>query len=239
MRQSDRDAAAQLPVFAGLDADIVDRLVAGARAERVPAGTLLFSESDVATELYVLVSGIVEISKLEGRRDCGVLMFTRGDIFMPAAALFEEPYLISGRTLTPARVLLLEGKALREEAMRNPQLAMRMCQIVSGQWRMAVRHVLDLKCRSAPERLAAFLLRLVDESPFSDNAELPIPKRHLAARVGMTAETLSRTLQLLAEKGLHVRGNRILVKDRARIEKFCGPDPYPDRSEAPLGVFAL
>ena len=239
MRQTDRDAAALFPLFVGLDAETVDRLLAGATTERVPPGTVLFTESDPATQVHVLIGGIVEISKVDGRRDCGVLMFTRGDIFMPAAVLFEEPYLISGRALTPVRMMLLEGKALREEAMRNPQVAMRICQIVSGQWRMAVRHVLDLKCRSAPERLAAFLLRLVDESPFSDNAELPIPKRHLASRVGMTAETLSRTLQLLAENGLHVRGSRILVKDRARIEKFCGPDPYPQRSEAPLGVFAL
>jgi CRP/FNR family transcriptional activator FtrB len=239
MRQSDADAAVQLPLFAGLGPEAIERLVAGARSERLAAGTLLFSESERAKDVHVLLSGMVEISKHDGRRDCGVLMFTRGDIFMPAAALFEELYLVSGRALTPVRILLLRGDALRDEAMRNPQLAMRICQILSGQWRMAVRHVLDLKCRSAPERLAAFLLRLVDESPFSDNAELPIPKRHLASRVGMTAETLSRTLQLLADNGLHVRGNRILVKDRARIEAFCGPDPYPDRSEAPLGVYAL
>lgn len=239
MRQSDRDAAAQLPLFAGLEPAVVDRLIADATTDRLAPGTLLFSEGEPARDVHVLLSGMVEISKTDGRRDCGVLMFTGGDMFMPAAALFDEPYLVSGRVLTPARVLLLNGTALRDEALRNPLLAMRICQVVSGQWRMAVRHVLDLKCRSAPERLAAFLLRLVDESPFSDNAELPIPKRYLASRVGMTAETLSRTLQLLADNGLHVRGSRILVKDRAKIEKFCGPDPYPDRSEAPLGVFAL
>jgi len=239
MRQSDADAAAQLPLFAGLEPQAVERLVAGARSERFAPGTLLFSEGEPATDVHVLFSGMVEISRTDGRRDCGVLMFTDGDVFMPAAALFEERYLVSGRVLTPARVLLLRGDALREEAMRNAQLAMRICQVLSGQWRMAVRHILDLKCRSAPERLAAFLLRLVDESPFSESAELPIPKRYLASRVGMTAETLSRTLQLLADNGLHVRGNRILVKDRVRIEEFCGPDPYLDRSEAPLGVFAL
>lgn len=239
MRESDKEAAARLPLFSGIEAQVIERTLADAAVQRVPSGTLLFKEGDPATFVHVLMSGMVEISKVNGRRECGVLMFTSGDIFMPAAALFDGPYLISGRVLTTSRVILLNGRTLRDQASQCPALAMRICQLVAGQWRMAVRHILDLKCRSAPQRLGAFLLRLVDESPIADNAELPFPKRHLAARVGMTAETLSRTLQLLADNGLHVRGTRILVKDRARIEKFCGPDPYPDRAEASLGVHAL
>lgn len=239
MKPSDREAVGSLPLFVGLDRSCVDRLLVGATIERAPAGTMLFREGEEASLVHVLMSGMVEVSKMQGRRECGVLMFTGGDIFMPAAAVFQEPYLTSGRVLSPSRLLTIKGSVLREEATSNPQVAMRMCQLIAGQWRMAVRHILDLKCRSAPERLGAFLLRIVDESPNSDNAELPIPKRHLATRVGMTAETLSRTFQLLAENGLHVRGNRILVKDRAGIEKFCGPDPYPERAETSLGVHAL
>ena len=49
-------------------------------------------------------------------------------------------------------------------------------------------------------------------------------KRNLAARIGMTPETLSRTLQTLADNGLVVRGRQIIVRDRARIESFCGAD---------------
>lgn len=239
MRQSDEEAVAKLPLFVGLDAPARERLLCDATVQRVPAGTMLFREGDKAELIHLLISGVVEITKMEGRRECGVLMFTSGDIFMPAAALWDEPYLTSGRALTSARLLLLRGKSLQEEAQRSPALAMRFCQLVSGQWRMAVRHILDLKCRSAPERLGAFLLRLVDERPFSETAELPFPKRSLAARVGMSAETLSRTLQLLADNGLHLRGTRIIVKDRAKIERFCGPDPYPERAETALGVHAL
>ena len=239
MRHGDDEAIAKLPLFAGLEPALRERLLRASTVQRVPAGTVLFREGERAEVIHLIISGVVEITKMEGRRECGVLMFTGGDIFMPAAAIWEEPYLTSGRTLNSARLILLPGTAVREEAERSPELAMRICQLVSGQWRMAVRHILDLKCRSAPERLGAFLMRLVDESPFSETAELPFPKRSLAARVGMTAETLSRTLQLLADNGLHLRGTRIVVKDRAKIERFCGPDPYPDRAETALGVHAL
>ena len=239
MADAEDDGTLSLPLFAGLEPQLRGRLLANARVERVPAGTVLFSEGGKAEFIHLVMSGVVEITKMEGRRECCVLIFTCGDVFMPAASLWDEPYLTSARALTSARLLLLDGDRVRDEARRSPELAMRMCQLISGQWRMAVRHILDLKCRSAPERLGAFLLRLVDESPFGDMAELPFPKRSLAARVGMTAETLSRTLQLLADNGLHLRGSRIIVKDRALIERFCGPDPYPERTETALGVYAL
>jgi CRP-like cAMP-binding protein len=135
-------------------------------------------------------------------------------------------------------LLVLDGTRLREEALKSAELAMRIAQLIGGQWRMAVRHIVDLKCRSAPQRLASFLLRLADQGT-SGVTPLPISKQRLAARVGMTAETLSRSLQLLAENGLHLRGARIIVNDRSRIDQICGPDPYSQRDEVALGVHAL
>jgi CRP/FNR family transcriptional activator FtrB len=110
---------------------------------------------------------------------------------------------------------------------------------MSGQWRMAVRNILDLNCRTAAQRVGAFLLRIADLQSDTSAPVLPIAKRHLAVRLGITAETLSRMLQTLADHGLHLRGRVIVVRDRAAIEEFCGPDPYPDKDERILDVFAL
>lgn len=238
MFASDRDDIPDIQLFSGLAPALTDRLLTGATFESVPPGTVLFREGEVARHVHVLISGIVELSKIEGRRECAVMMATTGDVFMPVAALFDEPYLTSARVLATARLLMLDAAVMRREAMEQPQLAMRIVQLVGGQWRMAVRQILDLKSRSAPERLGAFLLRLADLSG-GESAELPIPKRHLAARVGISAETLSRTLQMLAENGLHLRGRRIIVKNREKIEAFCGPEPYPSRGERGLGVHTL
>jgi CRP/FNR family transcriptional regulator, transcriptional activator FtrB len=112
-------------------------------------------------------------------------------------------------------------------------------KVISGQWRMAVRNILDLNCRSAAQRLASFLLRLADLQPESTSSILPISKRHLAARLGMSAETLSRMLQVVADNGVHLRGRSIIVHNRERAEAFCGPDPYPGGDERSLNVFAL
>jgi CRP/FNR family transcriptional activator FtrB len=229
----------QLPLLADLPEPVAGRLVSMADARRFRPGEILFRDGERDESVRILTSGLVELSRIARGRECGVLILSAGDLIMPAAALFDEPYLSAARALTPVRMLLIDAAVLRAEMAGCPELALRMLRIVGGQWRMAVRHILDLKSRNAPERLGAFLLRLVDEGPLADSAELPIPKRHLAARVGMTAETLSRTLHILAQNGLFVRGRRILVRVRARIEHFCGPDPYSDRTEAKLSVQAL
>jgi len=110
---------------------------------------------------------------------------------------------------------------------------------MAGQWRLALKIILDLKCRTPSQRLAAFLLRLHDAKPVGSVAEVPFSKRQLASRVGMQPETLSRTLQTLAANGLYLRGREIVLKDRTAIEDFCGPDPYPSADEGDLGVYAL
>ncbi len=230
---------ADIPLLASLPRASRDRILRGARVDRLPAGATLFCEGDPPIDFHILLRGMIDLSHNHCGRHYTVLLMTAGDVFMPAAALSSEPYLVSARTLTPSRILVLDAALVREEVLHTPSFALAIARLVSGQWRMALRIILDLKCRSASERLAAFLLRLHDARPPGTIAQIPFAKHQLAARVGMQPETLSRTLQVLADNGLRVRGREIIVWDRARVEAFCGPDPYPGRSEGDLGVHVL
>lgn len=239
MRAPDLQAAKKLPMFAALEERQLGRLMLGAKVRSYGADSILFEEGKEPDHLHILLKGVVELYSGFGPRECGILLLSPGDIFMPAASLFNEPYLNSARVLRRARVMMLDVEVVRAEAVSSTELALRLGRALAGQFRMAVRHIIDLKCRSAPQRLASFLLRLVDESSLSASAELPVSKRSLAARVGMTAETLSRTFQTLAEHGLQVRGTRVILHDRERIEAFAGPRLYQDDDEAGLDVYAF
>jgi CRP/FNR family transcriptional activator FtrB len=157
---------------------------------------------------------------------------------MPGAVLFREPYVASARTLGSARLLLLDADRVRTQAATSGQFAIRLSRAMAGQFRVAVRQVLDLKSRNAAQRLASFLLKFADKSA-APMPELPMRKRNLAARIGMTPETLSRTLQILADNGLVVRGRQIIIRDRERIERFCGPSGRRQIAEDALQVHVL
>lgn len=215
----------------------VDRL-GGLSNHRFESGEEICRSGDRLDKLHFLESGIVELCQMRERTDCCVLLLSAGDLLFPVAALFEEPCLTAARAITPVQTIALEIEAVRAEARCNPALAMELSAVVGGQWRMAVRHILDIRCRSVPQRLANFLLRLVDESPLHEKARLPFAKGALAARVGASPETLSRAIQTIAKHGLLIRGREIIVRDRGSIERFCEPNVYLGENERRLQVHA-
>lgn len=238
MTTADIDAVACLPVFAGLGRDELARLLHFSAIQRYPSGTVLFHEREQPDKLHIILSGTVEIYSNGGEREWGLMLMNAGDICMPGSVLFNEPYTTSARTLGTCRMLVVDAAQVRAEAAGCAQFAIDMARAMAGQYRVAIRQVLDLKTRNAAQRLASFLLKIVDTSS-CPAPELPMRKRSLAARIGMTPETLSRTLQSLADNGLVVRGRQIIVRDRERIEAFCGPDPYRPETEDKLEVHVL
>lgn len=79
--------------------------------------------------------------------------------------------------------------------------------------------------RSSAQRLAAYLESLAEPETGSEACaiELPVTKTTLAARLGITKETMSRLLRDLKEQGLiaMTRGN-ITILDRARLAGLSG-----------------
>jgi CRP/FNR family transcriptional activator FtrB len=225
-------------LFAGLPRQQAESLLQIATVQRYPRGTTLFEEGEYADKLYILLSGAVEIFSTCRGREWGLFLMNSGDVLMPVAVMFSEPYLNSARTVSSSRLLLIDAERVRELASSSADFALRLSRPTAAQLRMTMRQVLELKCRNAAQRLGSFLLKLSDKAE-SGTAELPMPKRNLAARIGMTPETLSRTLQVLADNGLVVRGRQIIVRDRGRIESFCGPDPCPISDTERLKINAL
>jgi CRP/FNR family transcriptional activator FtrB len=235
---AEMDAVAGLPIFSELGREELTRLLQASSIERYPSGTILFHERDLPEKLHVILSGTIEVYSNGGEREWGVMLMNAGDICMPGSVLFNEPYTTSARTLGLCRMLLIDAERVRTEAAACAQFALQIGRAMAGQFRVAIRQVLDLKTRNAAQRLASFLLKIVDSSTCTV-PELPMRKRNLAARIGMTPETLSRTLQILADNGLVVRGREIIVRDRERIEAFRGPDPYRPETEDKLEVHVL
>lgn len=234
-----RSPLSEIPFIGSLPGPCRDRLLQSAGVARFSPGSQLFGTGALPTDLYILLSGMVDFECTYGSHDCMVMIMSPGDVLNPAAVLFNEPYLTSANVLIPSRILLVGAQAVRAEARKTPELVLSLAKIIAGHWRLALRMNLDLKCRSPAQRLGSFLLRLHEARSPKTLPQLPFSKRQLASRIGMQPETLSRALQTLAANGLHLRGRIIDVTDRERMESFCGPDPYPRECDPMLGVHAL
>jgi CRP-like cAMP-binding protein len=229
----------EYPLFGGVPQSVVDSLLRSSFARQCAPGALIVKQGEHAAALHIIRRGIVDLTHFSGKSECGLLLLSSKDLLLPATTLFDEPALVSARALTNVKILSIDGQAVERALTQSSCLSLNLMKAMSGQWRMAVRSILDLNCRTAAQRVGAFLLRLADLQSEGAEPILPIAKRHLAVRLGMSAETLSRMLQTVADHGLYLRGRSIVVRDRAALEQFCGPDPYPVRDERSLDVFAL
>jgi CRP/FNR family transcriptional regulator, transcriptional activator FtrB len=227
------------PIFDGVEKAIRTRLIASSTLRQYRSGDLIVRQGDLLGGLHIVHRGLVDLAHVRGDHECSVLLLAAKDLLLPATALFSERSIVSARALTTTKIVVLNSAVINQAMGETRVLADNLLKALAGQWRMAVRNVLDLNCRTSAQRLASFLLRLVDLQPESGAPILPIPKRHVAARLGMTPETLSRMLQVIADNGIYLRGRTIIVRDRGRAEAFCGPDPYPGGDERALNVFAL
>ena len=173
----------------------------------------------------------IEPRRIDGRETVVDILWPV-DCFVMAAALSGEPYLVTARTLLPSEALLLEAANLRRCVAEDPALAGTMLGLMAGQHRRMVRQVMDLKLRTATQRLGCFLLRLIDATGNGPAASLPFAKATLASRLGMTPENLSRAFRALEPAGIDVEGSRVVVRDRAKVEALCRPDALIDGIEA-------
>lgn len=195
-------------------------------------GDLLFEEGGEPGCLFVLLDGLVELFATRRKREAAVLIMWPPAIILPAAALSSERYLLAGRALTKVKAIALDAQEVRKEVERSAALARLFTSLLAAQFRLLVRQVKDQKLRGGPQRLCAFLSRVLRETGKDGFADLPIAKATLASRLGMTPESLSRALHVVEENGIAMRGSRIILLDPDRVSRFCDPDPLfdgPDR----------
>jgi CRP/FNR family transcriptional activator FtrB len=195
------------------------RLLRPSFTQQLPRGAVMFDQHEQADFLHLLLDGSVGlIARDETGADTVVEIFGPGELFLAPAVVLRLPYLASATALTDVRVLMVPAEAFRAALAEDPQLARATIELLSRHWRLMVDQVVDLKLRPAERRAARFLARRVSEEAGAGSAELPEPRSAIAARLGMTPETLSRTLAGLEAEGvIRSAGRRIDVPDRDRL----------------------
>jgi CRP/FNR family transcriptional activator FtrB len=157
-----------------------------------------------------------------------VEILAAGEAFVIPAVMLRLPCPVTAIALAPCRLIAIPAEDVRAAAAADPGLMRAAMEQVARQWRLMVDQVVDLKTRDATQRAARFLLRRL--SSLRGAVDLPEPRAAIAARLGMTPESLSRALHGLEAAGLlRLQGRRVDVPDRAALLRATLP-----RNEARL-----
>lgn len=226
MRDDEKMSLRNLPLFRNISEATSDALMQGAYSQIFPPRLELFRQGQIADFLYIVVEGMVELYA-----DWNGQMTVMGRVepvttFILAACVRDLPYLMSARTMERSRIIMLPVGNLREQMRKDPELAMAAMEELALGYRTMVRHAKNLKLRTARARLAAWIL---SSAQGVSAIILPAEKRHIASYLGITPESLSRTLRDLQTDGIKVDGSRIIITDASKLADVAVPDPLMDR----------
>ena len=218
------DALQSLATFATWDRNLLARLNDIADLARVGPDEVLFKEGSLLDELTFLLSGrAVAVSS----HPSGGEALT--DVLLPvqplclSAVLLGQPAPFGARTVTSARLIILPAAELLAMVRSEPALALPFLDHALIEIQQLTLTICDLKLRSSPQRLAEYLLGLVDASELTPaRFVLPFEKRLLAARIGCSQENLSRAFAALRRFGVQTQRGAVVLPDVASLKAFCG-----------------
>lgn len=195
-------------------ADAIDRLglrMSFAKDEEI------FAQDEDADMIYRVVSGVVRTSRLmsDGRRQVG-------DFYYPGDIFGLEPgdeHRYSAEALSDCVVQVLKQSALRTQADEEA-LARVIWDATARELERAQEHVMLLGRKSAFEKVASFLSDITRRGK-NHAGDLPMSRQDIADYLGLTIETVSRTISKLQSAAIiefegcrrfHVRNDAALAR---------------------------
>ena len=186
----------------------------------------IYGEAEKALSFYKVVSGAVRTHKLlsDGRRQIGAFHF-EGDLFGFEAG---EIHRFTAEAVAEATVLVFKRRTLEQLAARDLDVARWLWALTARNLDHAEEHMMLLGRKTATERVAAFLLEMDECMQPVGPLTLPMSRRDIADYLGLSVETVSRTIsQLQSEGAVELLGSReVTLHSRAKLRALGSEESW-------------
>lgn len=171
----------------------------------------IYGESEPADYLYKVMRGTVRTYKvlIDGRRQIGGF-YLPGDMF---GVEVGEEHALSTEAIMDCHLLMARGA-------REAAVARELWTLIGHELERAQDHIL-LLTKSAQERVASFLLEMAEPASAGNTIELPMTRQDIEEYLGLTIETVSRTLaHLEATAAIEVHSRQIVLRNRSALRRL-------------------
>lgn len=223
-----RHYLATLPLFHGLQPEVVDRIAPSVGELRAAKGHIVFRRGDPCNGFHAVVYGQVKLA-VEPRRGVEKVIeqVRAGQSFGRSIMFTDLTYPIYAQALVDTLLLHIPRQAIRDEIHRTPQLATRMTSGLGLKSHGLASDVEAYALRAGVQRVVGYLLRRAvpagggeaggREAPA--RVRLDISRNLVASWLNLTEEQFFRILDDLAcEQLICVRGSEIRILDPDRLK---------------------
>ena len=184
-----------------------------------PRNAEIYGEGEAADYIYRVVSGAVRTYKVlaDGRRQVG-------GFYLPGDMFGLEPgdeHTFSAEAIAESKVLVIKRSAVMALAERDGEVARPLWNLTGRELSRVQDHIL-LLIKSAHERVATFLLEMAERESAGNAVDLPMSRQDIADYLGLTIETVSRTLSHMESLAtIEVPSSRrIVLRNRAALSRL-------------------
>jgi len=203
-----------LSVCGALDLSELGELQSLAQTSIFEPKQTLFVEGDPAESLFSITQGMVRLYKLVPDGGRQIIGFALPGEFLGLS--MANHYEFSAESIVPTRVCRFSRAVFSAFVDQKPHLLRRMHEFSGHELNLAQEQMVILGRRNAEGKLAAFLIgmrdRLAAITEQSVTLPLPMSRVDIADFLGLTVETVSRTLSHMAKIKLIV-----IVPDGVRL----------------------
>jgi CRP/FNR family nitrogen fixation transcriptional regulator len=177
----------------------------------------IYGEGEPSEYVYQVIRGDVRTYKLlnDGRRQIGAFLLP-GDVFGLDSG---SAHRLTAEAIVDTTVRLVKRHNLEAAAGSNVKVAHNLWTMTASELRHAEDHMLLLGRKTAMEKVATFLLEMDRRLAKAGMMALPMCRRDIGDYLGLTLETVSRTLSQLSDQGVLVfsSARQIVLRNRRRL----------------------
>jgi CRP/FNR family nitrogen fixation transcriptional regulator len=180
----------------------------------------IYGEGTPAGYLYKVVSGAVRTCRVlaDGRRQIQAF-YMPGDVF---GFGLESEHTHSAEAIVDSRIGLIRRGAVTALAARDGDVARELWTLTARELQRVQNHAM-LLIKTARERVVSFLLEMAERGGNDEPLTLPMSRQDIADYLGLTIETVSRTLTSLESLEAIALPNsrRIVLRDRTALSRLA------------------
>lgn len=214
-----------LAICGALRADEVQRLTSILSSVELAAGDPIVDEGEAADYVYTLTAGTVRLYKLlaDGRRSVTGFLFP-GDFL---GVSYRDAYGFGAEAITPSTLCRFPRPKLEALLKEIPTLEHRLFARASEEMTLMQEQIVLLGRKTAAERVASFFrglsARQVKRHLPANPVYVPMTRTDIADYLGLTTETVSRTITQLKKKKLISveNGSRVRIEDEEQLDELA------------------
>ena len=204
------------------------------RTRTMEKDTYLFTEGDLADEIYIIKSGVVQIGKSSpDGRSVGLRICSRDDIVGEFSLYSHDVnYILNAKVLESGEVSIIKKVDLEMELLVNKALSIEIIQMMSNSFLQDQLKFRDLVHHGKSGALYSTLIRLSNSYGIKQAdgilINITLTNQDLANFCGTARESVNRLLnELITNNILSLKNRRIIIHDLQYLKKEINCENCP------------